>query len=94
MNQKKAKALRKAVRSAFHKDPADVELDQRFKRVIKIGKVALPIPFEQRVLHKHCGRAIYQRLKKAVRTGVLTPDRVEVPRAVRAADLAMEHHAV
>jgi hypothetical protein len=93
MNQKKAKALRKAVRTAFHKDPAAVELDQRFKRTIRDDYKKVIGFFEQRVLHRHCGRAMYQRLKKAVRTGVLVPDRIEMPRAVRAAELAMEHHA-
>jgi hypothetical protein len=89
MNAKKAKALRQAVRAAFHKDPADVELDKRFHRrnFAKFGVFV----FEQRVLHKHCGRAMYQRLKKAIRTGVLVADQLAIPRAVRRAELEMEH---
>ncbi|HEX7906785.1 MAG TPA: hypothetical protein VF534_01650 [Paraburkholderia sp.] len=89
MNQKTAKGLRRAVRAAFHKDPAEVELDRRFRR--NLTPIKGLFVFEQRVMHKHCGRAIYQRLKKAIRTGVLVPDQIAVPRAVRHADLAMEH---
>jgi hypothetical protein len=89
MNQKKAKALRQAVRAAFQKDPAEVELDKRYhvRNVMKFG----PGVFVHRVLHKHCGRAVYQRLKKAVRTRVLVGDQIAVPRAVRRAELEMEH---
>lgn len=88
MNQKKAKALRQAVRTAFHKDPAEVEVDKRYHRnYAKFG----PLLFVERHLHKHCGRAIYQRLKKAIRTGVLVRDQIPIPRAVRHAELEMEH---
>lgn len=91
MNQKKAKALRKAVSAAFHKDATEVELDKRYhvRNVMKFG----PGVFVHRVLHKHCGRAMYQRLKKAVRTGVLVADQLAIPRAVRRAELEMEHAA-
>jgi hypothetical protein len=87
MNAKKAKALRKAVRVAFEKDPTEVETDKRFHRrnFAKFG----PLTFEERHLHKHCGRAIYQRLKKAIRTGVLVRDELAFPRAVRSAELAV-----
>lgn len=89
MNAKKAKDLRRAVRAAFHKDPAEVELDKRYHRrnLARFG----PGVFEHRALHTHCGRAIYQRLKKAIRTGVLVADQLAIPRAVRRADLEMEH---
>lgn len=91
MNAKKAKALRRAVRAAFQKDPAEVELDKRFHRRVRDSYKKVLGIFEQRVLHKHCGRAVYQRLKKAVRTRVLVGDQVAVPRAVHRAELEMEH---
>lgn len=91
MNQKKAKALRQAVRAAFQKDPAEVELDKRYHRAVRDSYKKVMGIFEQRVLHKHCGRAVYQRLKKAVRTRVLVGDQLAVPRAVRRAELEMEH---
>jgi hypothetical protein len=91
MNQKKAKGLRRAVRAAFDKDPTEVETDKRYHRhnLAKFG----PGVFEHRALHMNCGRAIYQRLKKAIRTGVLVADQFTAPRAVRRAELEMHHAA-
>jgi hypothetical protein len=88
MNAKKAKALRKAVRVAFEKDPTAVELDQRFHRAVRNKEKKVIGFFEHRALHKNCGRAIYQRLKKAIRTGVLVRDELAIPRAVRSAEFA------
>lgn len=56
MNQKKAKALRKALRAAGI-DPTHVETDKRYHRKLMLGT------FVHRALHKHCGRAIYQHAK-------------------------------
>ena len=91
MNAKKAKALRHAVRAAFHKDPTEVETDKRRHHTMRDSYGKAIGLFEQRVLHKHCGRAVYQRLKKAIRTGVLVRDELSVPRYVRRAEAEMEH---
>ncbi|SAL01539.1 hypothetical protein AWB80_08148 [Caballeronia pedi] len=79
MNAKKAKALRKAVTLAFQKDWREVQLDGRHKRSMIAGIKKEPFIFEQRVLTKHCGRAVYRNLKNAVRKHVL----INAPRATK-----------
>jgi len=67
MNAKKAKALREVVRVAFGKDPKDVDLDGRYHHRV------FNVLFRQRVLTKHCGRAVYRNLKNFARAGHIVP---------------------